>query len=169
MKPLRLWLYGIIVRFLPETRFFDYKASLLRWCGLKVGKRVRVCSSVRILGDGGMEIGDDVWIGPATLIMTCKGAQISIGNHCDIAPQVTILTGSHEIDVEGTENIAGRGVVASTTIGRGCWVGARSVILPGVTLSERTLVGAGAIVTLSINRSNCMIAGVPARLIKQYR
>lgn len=53
MKTGRLWLYSLFCRLLPETRFFALKASLLRWCGAKVGKNVRINSGARFCGGGG--------------------------------------------------------------------------------------------------------------------
>lgn len=92
---------------------------------------------------------------------------MTIGSRIDIAPGVTILTGSHEIDPKG-EHIAGKGTTASVAIGSGSWLGARSVILSGVTLPEKTLVAAGAVVTKSIEEAECLLAGVPAAVKKRY-
>ena len=50
-------------------------------------------------------------------------------------------------------------------IGNKCWIGANAIVLPGVSLGDHVIVGAGAIVTKSFP-SNCTIAGVPARIIK---
>ena len=48
--------------------------------------------------------------------------------------------------------------------GKNCWLGANSVILPGVTLGDNVIVGAGAVVTKSFP-SNCVVAGNPAKII----
>ena len=49
-------------------------------------------------------------------------------------------------------------------IGKNCWIGTNVVILPGVELGDNVIVGAGAVVTKSF-LSNCVLAGVPAKLI----
>ena len=52
-------------------------------------------------------------------------------------------------------------------IGRHCWLGAQSVLLPQVVLGDYTIVGAGAVVTKSFEEGYCVIAGNPAKIIKK--
>jgi len=52
-------------------------------------------------------------------------------------------------------------------IGKNCWIGANAVILPGVELAEHTIVAAGAVVTKSFLEGDCVIGGVPAKVIKK--
>lgn len=167
MNTLRLWMYRMVVRLLPETRCFGFKVALLRWCGAYVGRDVRICSSATIIGNSKLVVGDDVWIGAGVFISATGGATIEIGNHVDIAPRVMILTGSHEIDPHGT-HIAGRGTSASVRIGSGCWLGASCIILPGVELPEKNLVAVGSVVTHSILGTNRLVAGLPAVVKKEY-
>jgi acetyltransferase-like isoleucine patch superfamily enzyme len=55
------------------------------------------------------------------------------------------------------------------TLGISCWVGMNSVILPGVSLGDHTIVGAGSVVTKSFPDGFCVIAGNPAKLIRDIR
>ncbi len=48
---------------------------------------------------------------------------------------------------------------------RNCWIGANSVILPGVTIGENSVVAAGSVVTKDVP-ADTVVAGVPARVIK---
>lgn len=162
MKPFRLWIFGLLTGWLPETRFFALKASLLRWCGAQVGRNVRICSSAVFRGNGKLVIGNDVWIGAQTYISPVGSSVIKIGDCCDIAPRVMLLTGTHEVDPVGS-HIGGTGKSASTVVGNGCWLCAGSVILPGVTLANKTLVAAGSVVTLPVMDECMLIAGVPAK------
>ena len=165
MKTDRLWVYQLVTRWLPETRFFGLKAALLRWCGAKIGSNVRISSSARFLGGGELVVGDDVWIGTDDIIHPVYGASVKIGNCCDIGPGVMILTGSHKIDAHGA-HIAGEGTAADVEIGNGCWLGARSLVLPGVHISEKILVAAGSIVTNSVGVASVLVAGIPASIKK---
>lgn len=168
MRSSFLWIYKLLTCWLPESRGFGWKNFLLRCAGAKIGRNVRIYSSVQIVGTGSLEIGDDVHLGPQVLLSIAAPASVVIGSHVDIAPGVAILTGSHEIDPAG-EHLAGKGTTASVLIGSGSWLGARSVILSGVELPEKTLVAAGAVVGKSPTESHCLLAGVPACVKRNYR
>lgn len=164
MKSWKLFLYRLISCLLPETRCFPFKACLLRWCGAKIGRNVRINSSAHILGVGSLEIGDDVWIGNDVILMPMSPARISIGSCVDIAPGVYLSTGSHLIDAEGSHS-AGSGFNLDIVVGRGVWLGARSVVLPGVTIGEKSIIGAAALVTRDVP-SRVIAYGVPSRIAR---
>lgn len=168
MRTSRLWLYSLICRWLPETRFFGFKVRMLRWCGAKVGDNVRINSSASIRGCGELVVGDDVWIGPMNFISAVGGTKVEIGAHCDLGPQVMILTGTHKIDVDG-EHIAGGGNSKSVVVGEGCWLGARSTVMPGMTLHAHTVLAAGAVATKNTDCDYSLMAGVPAQKKKVYK
>ena len=161
MKPSRLWIYRLLTAVMPESRLYGFKRQLARWCGIRIGKNVRIHSSAVFYGTGALELGDNVWIGPGCFIASIAPAKVTIGANCDFGPYVTVLTGTHEIDPMG-EHIAGEGKAFSVEIGNGCWLGARSLILPGVNLAKKTLVAAGSVVVESCEKNCTLIAGVPA-------
>lgn len=88
-------------------------------------------------------------------------AKLAIGKGTYIAPNVGIMTENHDLK-DPAKRAGGKNVV----IGKKCWIGFNAVILPGVTLGNHTVVGAGAIVTKSFSEGNCVIAGNPAKMIK---
>jgi len=139
---------------------------LLRWAGAKLGKNVRINSSAVFSGTDGFVVGDDVWFGAGDVISPVAPASITIGSHVDFGPGGMIVTGSHEVDLEGV-HIGGKGRRQFVVIGNGCWLGARALILPGVTLAEKTLVAAGAVVTKSVDVPCSLVAGVPAEIKKR--
>jgi acetyltransferase-like isoleucine patch superfamily enzyme len=59
-----------------------------------------------------------------------------------------------------------RSLYKKTNIGKDCFIGARSIILPGVSIGDHVIVGAGSVVTKDV-KSNCIVAGNPARIIKE--
>lgn len=88
-------------------------------------------------------------------------APIHIGKGSYIADNVGIITTNHNINHlqihdEGKEVI----------IGEESWIGMNSMILPGVILGKKTIVGAGSVVTKSFPQGHCVIAGNPAKIIK---
>lgn len=86
---------------------------------------------------------------------------IYIGKGTYIAPNVGIITANHKVD-NLDEHEEGKDVI----LGEKCWVGMNSVILPGVTLGNRTIVAAGSVVTKSFPRGNVIIGGIPAKVIR---
>lgn len=162
MKTGLLYLINGIMHCLPETRLFPIKRSLLRLCGIKVGINTRICSSVRIMGNADLNIGDNVWIGHDTLII-CS-ATVTIGDNVNIAPRCYLGTGTHLI-TPYSDSVAGMGQSYPITIENGAWICAASTILAGSKVGSLSIVAAGAVVK-GIVQDNEMVGGVPARHIK---
>ena len=89
-------------------------------------------------------------------------AKLTIGRGTKIAPNCGFITTNHDF-YDLNKSAVGKDIY----IGENCWIGMNSVILPGVTLGEHTIVGAGSIVTKSFEEGNCVIAGNPAKLIRK--
>ncbi len=87
---------------------------------------------------------------------------IYLGEGVMIAPNVGIITANHDF-----QNLLEHSDAEDVHLGDRCWIGMNSVILPGVTLGSGTVVGAGSVVTKSFPDGNCVIAGVPAKVIKK--
>ena len=79
-----------------------------------------------------------------------------------IAPGVKIISGNHDINDFSASALRRNPIVLL----EGCWLGANSVLLPGVRLGAKTIVGAGAVVTKSFEEGNVIIAGNPAKKIR---
>jgi maltose O-acetyltransferase len=100
------------------------------------------------------------------VFISCSTPGIEIGSFVDIAPRVTIINGTHEIDMVGVHT-AGIGKCLPIKIENGVWLGAGSIILPGVTIGEKAMIGAGSVVSNDIP-SYTLSVGVPCRPIKQW-
>ena len=103
------------------------------------GARVGHRPNCVIQGRGKLFVGDYVGIGPNCVIISAHHASL---NQDDVVRKETI-------------------------IGDYCWLASSSVILAGVTLGPRTIVGAGSVVTRSFDEGFCVIAGNPAKIIKK--
>lgn len=139
--------------------------------------------------EGMIEIGDHVSIGPRSVISTTGGkvvigsrtsffsdclvsGAVTIGDDCLFANNVTVLSGTHQIHGAGTIRENDAAFERSSeyrpfdpiSIGPDCWLGANSVILPGVTLGKGVVVGANAVVTKSF-ADYAILGGIPARVI----
>ena len=88
---------------------------------------------------------------------------ITIGKRVALAQEVMILTATHELGP--SKQRTGHLHLAPVVIEDGAWIGARTTILPGVTIGKGAIVAAGAIVTKDV-RPNSLAGGVPAKFIK---
>lgn len=111
---------------------------------------------------GQLSVGEDTWIGHEVLI-TGGDSAVKIGALCDIGPRVTFVTGSHKVIPFGPR-VAGPGYSSEIAVGNGCWIGAGSIILGGSRIGDCTIIAAGAVVKGDFP-SNCLIGGVPARVL----
>lgn len=87
---------------------------------------------------------------------------VTIGDYTNVGPNVGIISSNHDFVNNDVHT-----KTAPIEIGRFCWLGMGAVVLPEVQLGDFTIVGAGAIVTKSFPEGYCVIAGNPAKLIKQ--
>jgi acetyltransferase-like isoleucine patch superfamily enzyme len=88
-------------------------------------------------------------------------AKIIIGKGTYIAPNVGLITANHD-----PCNLDEYLPAEDIRLGKSCWIGMNSVIMPGVTLGDHTVVAAGSVVSHSFIEGNCIIGGVPAKFIK---
>jgi acetyltransferase-like isoleucine patch superfamily enzyme len=86
--------------------------------------------------------------------------KIYIGDYTIFAPGVKIISANHDKKDYHSHDKS----ISPIKIGKNCWLGANSVILPGVELGDNVIVGAGAVVTKSFP-DNVILGGVPAKVI----
>ena len=111
---------------------------------IHIGNRVGLGDFAHLGGAGGLEIGDDCIIGA---YLSCHPE-----NHTYDDPAIPIRL----------QGVSRQGI----KVGRNCWIGAKVTLLDGVTIGDNCIIGAGAVVTRSMP-ANSIIAGVPAKVIKQ--
>lgn len=92
--------------------------------------------------------------------------KVRIGSNVLIGPGVQIYAVTHPIDAD--ERRTGIEWGEDVTIGDDCWIGGSAVICPGVTIGNRCVIAAGAVVTKNLP-DDVMAAGVPARIVRRLR
>ena len=96
------------------------------------------------------------------VILDC--AIVTIGDRTKFGPGVCIFAETHPTAIEQRRN--GPDYSKEVTVGKDCWIGGNTVILPGVTIGDGVTVGASSVVTRNIP-SYSIAVGSPARVIKQ--
>ncbi len=108
---------------------------------IRVGRKVFINHGCTLNDIGGIDIGDEVMIGP----------------------NVSLITSGHPVDpAERTRRIT----AAPIAIGRNVWIAASAMVLQGVTVGADSVIAAGAVVTADVPPAT-LVAGVPARVIRE--
>lgn len=90
-------------------------------------------------------------------------AQVTIGDNCQMAPNVAIYTAGHPIHPDSRNSLYEYGI--PVTIGDNVWIGGNTVILPGVRIGNNVVIGAGSVVTKDIPDWTVAV-GNPCRAVK---
>ena len=113
----------------------------------------------------GFKVGEQVYIGPSLIVASYiseKTCELIIKDRVSIGARVTLLLAS---DANWSNLMDTRKPVkGSITLENDCWIGAGVIILPNITIGERAIVGAGAVVTRDV-LPDTTVVGVPAKEI----
>jgi acetyltransferase-like isoleucine patch superfamily enzyme len=111
---------------------------------------------------GDVIIGDYTRIGLHCTII----GPVTIGSHVHLAQGITVTALNHNF-ADTNKRIDEQGITTKTVcIGDDVWIGTNAVVLPGVTIGSHVVVAAGAVVTKDVP-DNCVVGGVPAKLLKK--
>ena len=126
----------IIFSFLPSSKM---RVFFLKIFGAKIGKNIIIHPYTRIKYPWKLDIGNNCWIGANVWIDNI--AKVKIGNNCCISQGVYFCTGNHnykkrEFDLISEEII----------INDNCWVGAKTILAPGVILKENSIIKINSLV-----------------------
>lgn len=177
-KPLILGLAAVLKVF-PKSmrskmlvlfrRTTGYKGLVIRYALIKTlakscGDNVSIHPDVYLFSVSNLTLGDNLSIHPMCYIDAC--GEIEIGSDVSIAHATTILSTSHTFenpDVPIKEQPVEK---KKTLIESNVWIGAKATILCGNTVHSGSVIAAGAVVTHDVP-GNSIVAGVPARVIKE--
>ncbi|MDP6155078.1 MAG: acyltransferase [Candidatus Thermoplasmatota archaeon] len=132
---------------------------------VELGYNARLRANIAFAGS--VTLGDDVVVGHHSILWAIGGGEnyIKVGNGTGLGAFTVLMTRFHQYrrkDVRFTKQgpVEGKPII----IGDDCWIGIRSIIMPGVTVGKGAVVGAGAVVTKSVQPYK-VVAGNPAKII----
>jgi maltose O-acetyltransferase len=157
LKAIILELDIAILRFVGYIPSHIIRRFLYTIAGMKLGKGGTIHMWASFYEPKNIEIGDDTIIGERAVLD--GRALLQIGNHVDIASEVMIYNGQHDISDANF-----KAVFEPVIIEDYVFIGPRAIILPGVTLKKGSVVGAGAVVTKDVDEFT-VVGGVPAKVI----
>ena len=155
-----LWYYVSIIFFQNNLfPFISLKRWLLKSFGAKIGKGVILKPNILIKHPWKLSVGDYVWIGEKAWIDNL--AEVVIGNNVCISQEAYLLTGNHNFKLPTFDLIT-----RPITIEDGVWIGARSVVCPGVHCKSHSVLTVGSIATKDLEEYS-IYQGNPAVKVKQ--
>ncbi len=157
------WALAYALLFRPSPRpFHAWRALLLRLFGARIGPHVHVYPSVRVWAPWNLEIEGHAGVGDGA-ILYCMGP-LRIGHHCVVSQGAHLCGGSHDVDSDNFQLVAGPIQLAPYV-----WICAEAFVCPDVRIAEGVVVGARSVVTRDIREPWTVHAGNPARRIRARR
>ncbi|HQF26964.1 MAG TPA: putative colanic acid biosynthesis acetyltransferase [Bacteroidia bacterium] len=155
-----IWYFVNVVFFInPMNPLSGLKVFLLRLFGAKVGKGVVIKPNVNIKYPWILEIGDYSWIGERVWIDNL--APVKIGKNCCLSQGSMLLCGNHNYK-KTTFDLIVKGIILED----GAWVGAMSVVCPGVTLKSHAILTVQSVATETLEPYS-LYKGNPAVKIRE--
>lgn len=145
----------------PIAIFNGFKIFLLKCFGAKIGNGVFIKQSVCIKYPWFLEVGDYVWIGENVWIDNLT--KVVIGNHVCISQGALLLTGNHNYKKSTFDLMVGKIVLED-----GVWIGAKSVVCPGVTCNNHSVLSVASVAIKDLD-SYGIYQGNPAFKIRERK
>lgn len=137
----------------------SFKRTILKAFGAKIGRGVVIKPNVNIKYPWFLEIGDHAWIGEDVWIDNL--VMVTIGPSCCLSQGAMLLTGNHDFG-KATFNLITGGV----TLEEGAWLGAKTVVCPGVKAGSHAVLTVGSVATKDLEEWT-IYQGNPAISIKK--
>ena len=153
------WYFTNILVF--KSSFFtsySIKSIVLKIFGAKIGKNVIIKPKVNIKYPWKLQLGDYVWIGEGTWIDNLD--TVIIGNHCCISQGALLICGNHDYTKTTFDLVVKRIVLED-----GVWIGAKSVVCPGVVARTHAILTAGSTISKDM-QAYSIYRGNPAEKVK---
>lgn len=157
-----LWYYVNLILF--KTAWMPIsavKVILLRAFGAKVGGSCVIKPCVNIKYPWKLILGDHVWLGENVWIDNL--AEVTIGSHVCISQGAFLLCGNHNY-----KKVSFDLMVNPIVLEDGSWIGAQSVVCPGVIVKKEAVLSVGSVATTNLE-ANGVYQGIPAIKVKERR
>ena len=161
IKQVCWYMVNVIFFINPLNPVSGIKRAFLRWFGAKVGKGVVIKPAVNIKYPWKLVIGDYAWIGEKVWIDNL--ADVTIESHACLSQGAMLLTGNHDYS-KSTFDL----MVKEIKIGQGAWIGARSLVCPGVTCGSHAVLAAMSVATKDLEPFT-IYQGNPATAVRERK
>lgn len=159
-RRLKWWLaWKLLASWMPYFIGKKWRNFLFRCFGMEMGGHVGIYPTAKIWAPWNIKLAS--WVAIDDEVNLYSADKITIGTKVAISREAFICTASHDITKPNRPL-----VTKPITICDGVWIGARAIILPGVTIGEGAVVAAGAVVTKDVP-AWAVVAGNPAKVVKQ--
>lgn len=140
---------------------YKLKIALLRIFGAKVGTGVVIKTKVRVKNPWRLLIGDNTWIGEGVWIDNLE--DVSIGRNVCLSQDAMLLTGNHDYTkIDFPYRLGG------INLEDGVWIGAKSVVCPGVTCKSHAILTVNSVATRELKEWG-IYSGNPAVLVRERK
>ena len=155
-----LWYYTNVLFFNAYAfPFNSFKIVLLKLFGAKVGKGCVIKPKVNIKYPWKLTLGDYVWLGEQVWIDNL--AEVKIESHACLSQGAMLLCGNHNYKKKSFDLMVGKIIIEE-----GAWIGAQSVVCPGVSVASHAVLAVGSVLTQDA-KAYTVYQGNPARPIKE--
>lgn len=162
------WGHSNVISLSPNARIENYSIKIYGNNNkISIGENCQMKDGEFWIEDDNNEIiiGAHTTIQANTQLATIEGCKIVVVEDCMFSSDIVIRTGDSHSIVDADNKRINKS--ADINIGNHCWVGNRAMIMKGTKIPSNTIIGAGAIVSKQFEQENTVIAGIPARIIKE--
>jgi maltose O-acetyltransferase len=142
----------------------NYRASILRELFGRVGPGSWVEPPFYCDYGSNLHVGDRFYANTGCIVLDCD--HVEIGSRVKLGPAVQLLAVSHPLDA--SQRALGLEYGEPIVLGDDVWIGGGAIVLGGVTIGDRAVVGAGSVVTRDVP-ADAIVAGNPARVLTPDR
>ncbi len=153
------WHLYLVNKVYVGTAHFERKRKLLNSIDYNIGANTKIVGPIECTGK--LIIGENCWV-EKNLKVNGNGC-VTIGNNCDIGPEVTFQTDGHEVGAP--DRRAGQGVCYNQSVGHGTWIGGRATIINKTSIGNSCIIASCACATKDV-ADNLIVGGIPAKVIR---